>query len=231
VAHPISERSEKAVRALFAHAAARPDAPTYLVDQLVEAELHRRGQPDASGAFHVLALTQGSLLKEEFDLSTHGHADGWVMGALLVDPLEFMLFNQRYGFKAGDRAISALVSALQRLVPKGKVARLHTDGFALLLGPTAERAVDEALVTEAGTRLSAAIAEVTPPDDEVLPRAVAFTVGALELTVVDPPTWQLLGPLVWAECERALVVARRGGIRTVQRRRIELQGRLPAFGE
>jgi hypothetical protein len=111
--HPISERSAKAVMALFPLAQGRPDAPTFLVDQLVEAELQRRGAPDATGAFSPLALTQGSLLKEEYDLSTHGHAEGWSLGAVLVDPLEFMLFNQRYGFPAGDAALKAMVGAMR----------------------------------------------------------------------------------------------------------------------
>jgi hypothetical protein len=45
--------------------------------------------------------------------------------------------------------------------------------------------------------------------------------------VVDPPNWQLLGPLVWAECERALVIARRQPTEDLQQRRVVLDGRLP----
>ena len=88
--HVISDRAAKALLALFPTAQGRPDGPSWLVDELVEAELHRRGMPDAvTGAFHALALKEGQLLKEEFDLNTHGHADGWVLGAVTVDPLEF----------------------------------------------------------------------------------------------------------------------------------------------
>jgi hypothetical protein len=49
----------------------------------------------------------------------------------------------------------------------------------------------------------------------------------LELTVVDPPSWRILGPLVWAECERALRIARRQPTEALQRRRVVLDGRLP----
>lgn len=222
--HPISDRAERALRSLFAHAAARPDAPTWLVDQLVDAELHRRGHPDPSGAFHALALTQGSLLKEEYDLSTHGHADGWTLDALLCDPREFMLYSQRHGFPAGDAAVRAIVQALRALCPNGKIVRTHTDGFAALLGPTADQRVDAALVARARTALPDALAALPPGG----PR-VEFTVGALRLTVADPPNWQVLGPLVWAECERALVIARRGRDVGLLERSVALAGRLPSF--
>jgi hypothetical protein len=56
---------------------------------------------------------------------------------------------------------------------------------------------------------------------------MAFTLGALRLTLVDPPNWQMLGPLVWAECERALIIARRAPYEGVLERRVELNGRLP----
>ena len=229
MSHQISDRSAAALRALFAHAKDRPNAESWLVDQLVDAELHRRGHLDPSGAFHALALNQGSLMKEEFDLSTHGHAEGWVMGAVVVDPLEFMTFNMRYDFRSGDAAIKAMVEGMKQVCATAKVVRIHTDGFAILHGPTADRPVSEDLLPTLREVLPERVAAVTPDDGEPKKR-VDFTLGLLELTVVDPPNWQLLGPLVWAECERALVVARRGGVQAMQRRRVELHGRLPDFG-
>ncbi len=218
----LSEKSEKALQALFP--STRVGAtPSELVDALVDAELWRRGFPDTvSGAVHPFALTQGSVLKEEYDLSTHGHGDGWVLGALLVDPREFTLFNMRHGFPKGDEALRAIVAALRAVAPRSKVVRLHADGFAALLGPTAEQRVEEPLLVErAREALCQGFERVAPgcaPD---------FTFGLLELTVVDPPHWQVLGPLAWAECERALFIARKAPWEGVMKRTLRLEGRLP----
>ncbi|MBL8913908.1 MAG: GGDEF domain-containing protein [Archangium sp.] len=217
MSHSISPRAEKALLALFPTAQGRADAPTWLVDQMVDAELHRRGQPDEkSGAIHALALNQGQLMKEEFDLSTHGHSDGWVIGAVLIDPLEFTVFNMNHGFPAGDAALKAMVEGMKQVAPTSKVVRIHTDGFAMLFGPTADRAVSPELITQLKDTLPAKVG-----------KPITFTFGLLELTVVDPPNWQLLGPLVWAECERALVIARRQPTEALQKRRVVLDGRLP----
>ena len=227
MSHTITERSEKALLGLFPTAQGRADGPTWLVDQLVDAELHRRGYPDSvTGATHALALNQGSLLKEEFDLSSHGHSDGWVIGAVLVDPLEFTLFNMRHGFKAGDEALRAMVAGMKQVCPTAKVVRIHTDGFAILLGPTADQKVSAELLPSLRDVLPAKEAAVTPKDAEPA-KPLVFTFGLLELTVVDPPNWQLLGPLVWAECERALVISRRMPTESLQLRRVVLDGRLP----
>ncbi|MFO0594130.1 MAG: GGDEF domain-containing protein [Myxococcaceae bacterium] len=213
----ISERAQKALLALFPTAQGRPDAETWLVDQLVDAELHRRGYPDTvSGATHALALNQGMLLKEEFDLSTHGHADGWVIGAVLVDPLELTVFNMHHGFPAGDAALKAMVAGMREVAPSSKIVRIHTDGFAMLFGPTADAKVSPALIQRLKDVLPAKVG-----------KPLRFTFGLLELTVVDPPNWQILGPLVWAECERALMIARRQPTEALQQRRVVLDGRLP----
>ncbi len=219
----ISEKSERALLGLFPRAAGRADAPTWLVDQLVEAELHRVGFPDPTGAFQALALNQGSLLKEEYDLSTHGHADGWVMEALVVDPVELTVFNMHHGFPAGDAALRAMVSAMKQVVPRAKVVRTHTDGFAMLLGPSADTRLEPRFLQHLREALPLAVEAITPTKAEPM----RFTLGQLRLTVVDPPNWQVLGPLVWAECERALIISRRAPFTDVLERRVELNGRLP----
>jgi len=185
------------------------------IDALVDAEAHRRGQPDrVSGAFHALALTQGMLLKEEYDLSTHGHG-AWVLGAVLADVRELTVINMHHGFPEGDRVLRATVEALKSVAPGAKVVRTHADGFAALLGPTAEQRIDEAL----GRRAKEALAKVT-----ALGKPVAFTVGLLELTVTQPSHPQVLSVLTWAECERALAIARREPFESVLRRHIALDG-------
>jgi GGDEF domain-containing protein len=226
MAFPISEKSERALLGLFPRVQGRPDAPTWLVDQVVDAELHRACHPDATtGAFHALALNQGTLMKEEYDVSTHGHADGWVVEAIVIDPLEFTLFNMRNGFPAGDAALKAMVQAMKRVLPKAKVVRIHTDGFAVLLGPTADTKLEPSHLRALEAELPAAVAAIAPSGEPPM----RFTLGALRLTVVDPPNWQLLGPLLWAECERALIIARRAPFEGVLERRVELHGRLPEF--
>lgn len=219
----ISEKSERALLGLFPRAAGRADAPTWLVDQLVEAELHRVGFPDPTGAYQALALNQGSLLKEEYDLSTHGHADGWVIEALVVDPLELTVFNMHHGFPAGDAALKAMVAAMKQVVPRAKIVRTHTDGFAMLLGPSADTKLAPRFVEQLRAELPRAVEAITPTKSEPM----RFTLGQLRLTVVDPPNWQVLGPLVWAECERTLIIARRAPFEGVLERRVELNGRLP----
>lgn len=230
MAHSITDHSARALLDLFPAARGREDGPTWLVDQMVQAEQHRRCGLDAvSGAYHALALNQGSLMKEEFDLGGHGHDDGWRLGALLVDPLEFMLYDLRHGFEAGDRALRAMVDAMKAVCPTAKVVRTHTDGFAVLLGPTAARPVSDSLLPPLRAALTERVEALTPGAGE--PHPVRYTLGALDLTVVDPPNWQVLGPLVWAECERAHMVFRRTKQAGVLRRRVELNGRMPPLDD
>jgi GGDEF domain-containing protein len=221
----ISEKSERALLSLFPRVQGRPDAPTWLVDQVVDAELHRAGHVDPTGAFHALALNQGALMKEEYDLSTHGHADGWVIEAVVIDPRELTVFNMRHGFQAGDAALRAMVATMKECAPRAKVVRTHTDGFAILLGPTADTRLQPELVAALKSALPKAVTAVTKEAEAPM----EFTCGQLRLTVVDPPNWQVLGPLVWAECERALLIARRAPFDGVLDRRLVLDGRLPDF--
>ncbi len=206
----MSDRIDAQLKALFPLVPG-PEA----IAALVDAEAHRRGEKDrVSGAFHALALTQGLLLKEDYDLSTHGHGE-WVLGAVLADVRELTVVNMKHGFPEGDRVLRATAEALQSVAPRAKVVRTHADGFAALLGPTADQKVDEAL----GLRAREALKKVT-----VLGEPVGHTVGLLELTVTQPSHPQLLCLLTWAECERALAIARREPFEGVLRRRVDLDG-------
>lgn len=189
------------------------------VDAVIEAEKRRQGAPDpVTGACSRLALTQGTLLKEEYDHGTHFFAGGTVLGAAIVDTVHLTHLNMEHGFKAVDVALAAQVRALREVCPKAKVVRIHGDAFAAVLGPTAEQAVEEPL----RERLSAALSTATRA---ALKREapVKFWVALLELRVKDPPNHDVLGPLLWGECERALVIEQRGlaGAGTVLRRSID----------
>ncbi|HEY1904956.1 MAG TPA: GGDEF domain-containing protein, partial [Myxococcaceae bacterium] len=79
-----------------------------------------------------------------------------------------------------------------------------------LAAETLRHAVDEFRARETGLR-----------------RPVEFTLSALRLVVLDPSHWQVLGPLFWAEIERAHVMARRGLASGIQERTLRLDGRVP----
>ncbi|MDQ3265465.1 MAG: GGDEF domain-containing protein [Myxococcota bacterium] len=201
-----------------------PDA-AFALDALIEAEEARRGYPDRiSGAFHAMALTQGALIKAEYDLSTHAHHDAWEIGAVVVDLQRTIALNMRYGFEVGDQALRAIVHGLQTLFPTGKTVRIHTDAFAVLLPPSAERPVTEVARTLVESNLPGAVRSVLPDDGDP-PEPLNFTVALLRLRIRSPSHWQVLGPIVWAECERVLTETRLGrtGIAT---RLIPLDGQV-----
>ena len=195
------------------------------VDAVLQAERWRRGEPDpVSGAFSRLALTQGTLLKEEYDHGTHFFAGGAVFGAAVVDTVHLTHLNMEHGFKAVDRALVAQVRALREVCPKAKVVRIHGDAFAVVLGPTAEQPVEASL----RARLSAALDAATRAELPARTEPVGFWVALLELKVKDPPNHDVLGPLLWGECERALAIEQRGleGAGTVLRRSVDFAATL-----
>jgi GGDEF domain-containing protein len=211
--------------------AARPghaqEAPQAAARELIAQEQRRRGQPDDTGALHVLALTQGSLLKEEFDLSTHAHHDGWRVGAVMVDVKEMIHFNARFGFPAGDALLKGVVASLGAQYPGARVVRFQPDGFAVLLLPTSQQAVREDSAEATRSRLAADLVPSLPAGAQATD-VPGFTVASLELTVHQPSHWQVLGPLLWAEVERAYIMERTGRTHGLQRRRLRLDAFLPA---
>ena len=192
---------------------------------LVDAEACRHGAPDpVTGALHVSALTQGSLLRPEYDLSVHGHT-GWTVGAVIADVREMIHVNQEAGFALGDRFLRAVASSLSGAFPGAPVVRIHTDCFAALLVPSSGLQLAPAHLGLAGEALRDATEAFRAR--EGTPRGpVGFTVSALRLSVADPSHWQVLGPLLWAEIERAHVLARRGLAAGIQERALQLDGRV-----
>jgi GGDEF domain-containing protein len=177
------------------------------LEALIQAERARQGEPDpVSGAYSRLALTQGSLLREEYDHATHFFAGGAVLGAAVVDTVGLIHLNMQYGFPKVDAALAAQVRALKQVCPTAKIVRIHGDAFAVILGPTADQKVDAPL----RPRLIEALDRATR---DALGHAgpLQFRVALLELKVEAPPNHEVLGPLVWGECERALVLEQRQG--------------------
>ena len=224
----ISEEQAKALVDLFgarvlAHG---KDSVSHALQALLDAEHWRRCMPDPTGAFHVYALTQGPLLQREYDLSTHGHWEGWEIGAVVVDIQRLIAVNQEHGFPAGDATLRAVVESLQELYPTAKVVRIHSDAFAALLPPSAEVEMTAALETQTRAALHRRVPELLEKAGQ--PRlSLEYTVSLMHLTIVKPSHWQTLGPLVWAECDRAHVMARSGQASGVQRRRIVLDASVP----
>jgi GGDEF domain-containing protein len=176
---------------------------------LLDAEACRRGAPDpVTGALNVLFLTEGALLKPEYDISVHAHGP-WEIGLLTVDVLGMIHVNQAAGFPIGDKFLRAVATCLTATFPSAQVVRIHSDCFCVLFPPSAETEVDEEHRQLARTRLAAAVTDFRSEEPR-LPENLDFTLGLARLRVVDPSHWQVLGPLVWAEAERTHVLARAG---------------------
>ncbi len=219
----------KAVLALQPQVRSRPEPERFgaALRALVESEACRRGAPDpVTGALHLSALTQGPLLKPEYDLSVHAHA-GWTAGAVIADVKEMIHVNQEAGFAVGDRFLRAVASALAGAFRGAPVVRVHTDCFAALLVPSSGLELEPAHLGVAREALDGATDDFRARQGAPS-RRVELTVSALRLTVIDPSHWQVLGPLLWAEIERAHVLARRGLASGIQERTLRLDGRVPA---
>ena len=201
------------------------DHAALALQALLDAESCRRGGPDpVSGALNVLFLTQGQLLKGEYDLSVHAHR-GWEIGLLTVDVLEMIHVNQAAGFPGGDRFLRTVASCLSLNFPGAHVVRVHTDCFAVLFAPSSGIEVGEAQRTEARWRLASTVADARASEPR-LPDPLGFTLGLCRLRILDPSHWQVLGPLVWAEAERTHVLARAGKGETCLVRTLDLGGRV-----
>lgn len=218
----------EAVLALAPHVRSRPEGERFdaALRALLEAETCRRGGPDpVTGALHVSALTQGALLRPEYDLSVHAHT-GWTAGAVIADVKEMIHLNQEAGFAVGDRFLRAVASGLAAAFPRTPVVRVHTDCFAALLVPSSGQSIEAGHLDRAAGALREGAEAFRAR--EGAPRTLpGFTVSGLRLTVMDPSHWQVLGPLLWAEIERAHVLARLGVARGIQERELRLDGRVP----
>jgi GGDEF domain-containing protein len=192
------------------------------LEQLVRLETARRGAADPlTGALHVLALLQGDRLKAEFDLSIHAHT-GWPLGAVIADVKGLIRINAEHGMIAGDEVLRGVASALGRALPGVPLLRVHGDCLAALLLPSTGVELETAHLERVSTALRETAERMGRPD-----APVDFTVSALRLRIFDPAHWQVLGPLVVSEIERAHAMARRDLASGIQERTLRLDGRIP----
>ena len=227
MAHTLDDATVETLLRLHPWVKSRPkeEHATLALSALIDAEACRRGAPDpVSGALNVLFLTQGALLKPEYDISVHAHAP-WQVGLLTVDVLGLIRVNQTAGFPAGDAFLRAVASCLASTFPMAQVVRIHTDCFCALFPPSSETEVTEELRTQGREALAKAVADFRVKEPR-LPAPLDFTLGLASLRVVDPSHWQVLGPLVWAEAERCHVLARAGKTDGVLQRSVDLGGRV-----
>ncbi|ATB32012.1 diguanylate cyclase domain-containing protein [Melittangium boletus] len=222
--YAIDDALATALVTLHPHAARHAADPVRdALQRLLDEEHARRGVPDATGALSFRALTQGTLLKEEFDLSTHAHHAGWTVGALIVDVKGMIHVNVQHGFAVGDALLKSVVSALRAQWPDARVVRLQGDNFAVLLVPSSGLSVSEEMRESARARLAHEVRAALPEGADV----PGFTLALLELTIEEPTHWQVLGPLVWGELMRAYTLQERGLAGGLQHRRLRLGGFIP----
>jgi GGDEF domain-containing protein len=227
MAHTLDDATVETLLGLQPWVKSRPPAEHagLALQALLDAEACRRGAPDpVSGALNVLFLTQGTLLKPEFDISVHAHVP-WEVGLLTVDILEFIRVNQAAGFAKGDAFLRAVASCLLATFPSAHVVRIHTDCFCVLFAPSSQVELEEAQREKARAALARAEADFRKGEPR-LTSPVGFTLGLARLRVVDPSHWQVLGPLVWGEAERTHVLARAGKADGILLRTVDLAGRV-----
>ena len=225
--HPLDDATVDALLRLNPWVRSRPkeEQAGLALSALLDAEACRRGAPDpVSGALNVLFLTQGALLKPEFELSIHAHVP-WEVGLLTVDVLELIRVNQTAGFPAGDRFLRAVASCLVATFPVAQVVRIHTDCFCVLFLPSSETQLTLQHRAQAREALHRAVVDFRKEEPR-LPEVLDFTLGLARLRVVDPSHWQVLGALVWGEAERTHVLTRAGKAEGILERQVELCGRV-----
>ncbi|MGO8971245.1 MAG: diguanylate cyclase domain-containing protein [Myxococcaceae bacterium] len=209
---------------------AKEEQPALALAAVLDAEACRRGGPDpVSGALNVLFLTQGALLKPEYDISIHAHVP-WEVGLLTVDVLELIRVNQAAGFSAGDALLRTVAGCLVATFPVASVVRIHTDCFCVLFLPSSGTDVTEEVRTAAHAALHRTAADFLLAHPRT-PAPLDFTLGLARLRVVNPSHWQVLGPLVWAEAERTHVLARAQRAEGILLRTVELDGRVAVAPE
>lgn len=198
-----------------------------LVSYILEREMSRRGGRDpATGALTSWCLRAGELLRPRAAWPWRGLAGEWRLGAMVVDVRNLKLINDRFGLPVGHALIAGVARALMSAFPEAQTIRIHGDAFAVLLFPPEDGKVSPSTRSTLRDQLVSTASSCLEGAGEA-PTVVDFTMSLLSLVVENPYEWQLLGPLVAAELNRAHDLERTGKAAGVQERRLDLQGHIP----
>lgn len=194
------------------------------LESVVLQALMRKGAPDPqTGALARSYLIEGVLLRDTLEQPEQGLDGEWRAGIVAVDVRSLLLVNDRLGMEAGEKVLKAVADGLRAFCPERPIVRLHGDAFAALYLPPGSHSLSDQTPARVADGLVGLVHERLPDltESDVEP---AFTVAALDLVIDRPFHWRVLGPLVWAEAERAHVSVRTGRAEGLQSRAIRLDG-------
>lgn len=184
--------------------------------------LMRRGIPDPqTGALARSHLLDGALLRDALPEDDGDTAREFRVGVVAVDVRALAAINDALGMDAGERMLKTAADGLRAFCTDRPLVRLHGDAFAALYFP----AIEAPLREETPLRVERALVDLA---SERLPELAeaglspGFTVAAVDLRIEQPYHWRVLGPLVWAEAERALDRVREGSAQGLQSRVLHL---------
>ncbi len=194
------------------------------LESVVLGALMRRGTPDPqTGALARSYLIEGPLLRETLERPEQALDGAWRAGVVAVDVRGLRHVNDRLGMEAGEKVLVAVADGLRAFCPDRPLVRLHGDAFATLYLPPSGHALTDQSPERVADAL-VGLAEERMPELAEAGLEPAFTVAALDLVIEQPFHWRVLGPLVWAEAERAHVAVRNAQATGLQRRTIPLDG-------
>jgi GGDEF domain-containing protein len=196
------------------------------VEYLLRRERQRRGEVEPlTGLPSHLALVQGTLLHQHMARSTLRSATSF--SGLIIDVRSMRLVNEIYGREAGNELLRQVAGLVRNSREDGISLRAVGDAFAnIVVDDIPDRelvAWRESLVADFLTLARGLIEGWTGRAKGDRRWNPQVTVAALNLTVVSPHSWRLLGPLLFDEGDRAYTVERSGPA-GVQRRKINLHG-------
>lgn len=202
-----------------------------VIDALMDRDLRERGLPDAlTGALPLHALRRGLPAWAKLGLPHDRWGEAWrgldgdfELFVLAVDVLSLVRISDRFGMEESDEVLRMVAAACRDVAPAASTFRVHGDAFAIVgdaaLLPRGAEALRHAF--EARRRVCVIEALRTTK--------IELTIAALHLVLRRPYAAGVIGALLEAEIDRALVVARLDPVagKGTQRRTIDLHGYLP----